>query len=69
MMQTLTKMELQWILDALKHDIQTDSAMLKNAPIGSLTRRLAELHRDNLQSVLYKVANVIETDAKRIAIK
>lgn len=69
MMQTLSKTELRWIIDALNHDIRGDVAVMEQSTPGSVQYRLAELHRDNLAAVSYKVSNALATDAKRIAVK
>lgn len=69
MMQTFTKTEIRWVIDALRHDMEYTERLRLTSIDGSLSQELAELRYNNLNAILHKFTSVLEDDAKRIAVK
>ena len=69
MMQSFTKTELAWIYDALEHESEKSIKVMQESEEGSPLFHLAELSRDNLQSVMHKIHEAMNGESKRIAIK
>ena len=68
-MQTLTKTELVWIYNAVINTANECNWQMKDMNPKTPAYMLAELHRDNLESVARKLGAVINNNDKRIAIK
>jgi len=66
-MVTLNKTELGWIRDAIENDIASMEQLLLDCP--DLPPQLITLRKENLTSVLGKLNTIIDSDAKRIAIR
>ena len=66
-MITFNKTELGWIRDAIENDIASMEQLLLDRP--DLPPQLITLRKENLTSVLNKLNTIINSDAKRIAIR
>lgn len=66
-MITFNKTELGWIRDAIENDVASMEQLLLDRP--DLPPQLITLRKENLSSVLGKLNTIINSDAKRIAIR
>ncbi len=66
-MVAFNKTELGWIRDAIENDIASLEQLLLNRP--DLPPQLIELRKENLSSVLGKLNTIIDSNAKRIAVR
>ena len=69
MMQTLTKTELSWIYNALKHELENNGKVFDESPRGSLEWILAHHNQECIRGVMYKIMTLRNGNAKRVAIE
>lgn len=68
MMQTFTKNELKWIREALLDKVHEAERNIEAYPNG-IAHGLAQLWKENYQSVADKINQVLAEDSKRIGIE
>lgn len=66
-MVTFNKTELGWIRDAIENDVASMEQLLLDRP--DLPPQLITLRKENLTSVLGKLNTIINSNAKRVAIR
>ena len=69
MMQTFSKVELSWIYKAMEAEAARNEEVLIQCEVGSPAYFIAELGRDNAQSVMRKINTILNDGSKRIQIK